>query len=105
MEAAVIRLGYLSLNMRIRMEFVEPGVHDRFPGGAWFGHCDVFRWTPTIAREYQAAARVLCRVYGPLHIFIQSDNNKLKRFAALGGFKHFFDERRGADAWEVWRRS
>lgn len=105
MAVAVTRLGYLSLNMRIVMEWVPPGEHAMFPEGAWFGHCEVFRWSPSTAREYRAAAGVLRDVFGPLHIFIHSDNNKLKRFAALGGFHHYFDERRNAVEWEVWRRS
>lgn len=64
---------------------------ENFSDRLWL-HTDVFKWTPTVYREFVYHLDVIeFLIKQPIYAFVEDSNPKLKKFLSIVGFK--FDEK------------
>lgn len=78
-------------NFRIRLEEHLWGT---------FVHCDVYKWSPSVAKEIADAWKALTFLHGgPIYVYHDCSNHLLKKFILMFGFRHL---KRHSETHDIW---
>lgn len=70
-----------------------------------FIHCDVFRWTPEVARDLGDSFASLCCLHGgPIHALHDCRDRKHRKFLELYGFQFLEPIEDELELW-IWRNN